>query len=85
MNSKSVVLQLTRLTTGSTFGRINLDLIRNFLIPYPNESNEENKIADILQGQENIMRRYKNYVSSLNNLKQGLMQKLLTGKIRVKV
>ena len=85
MNSRSVLLQLDRLTTGSTFKRINLGLIRNFSIPYPNNPDEEKQISGIIQNVNNHIGRYKKYLQQLQLLKKELMQKLLTGKIRVKV
>jgi type I restriction enzyme, S subunit len=85
LNSRSITIQLTRLSTGSTFQRINLELIRNYIIPYPKDIDEQKKISRILESISNFI-----YVSNrrrkiLNYLKVSLMQNLLTGKIRVKV
>jgi type I restriction enzyme S subunit len=74
-----------RLSTGSTFQRINLDLIRNFMIAYPVDETEQNKITENVQKIDNLIGSHKIYRDILIPLKRGLMQNLLTGKIRVKL
>ncbi|WP_373866294.1 hypothetical protein [Clostridium butyricum] len=49
---------------------------------FPN-LNEQNKIADILISVDNQISENKNKKIKLEELKKGLMQQLLTGKIRV--
>ncbi|NAS19890.1 hypothetical protein GND98_019200 [Clostridium butyricum] len=51
-------------------------------IGFPN-LNEQNKIADILISVDNQISENKNKKIKLEELKKGLMQQLLTGKIRV--
>lgn len=85
LNSRLVLSQLARLNTGSTFKRINVDLIRDFLIPYPPDTVEQKRISSIINSLDNQINAYVNYLQSVQDLKKGLMQKLLTGKIRVKV
>jgi type I restriction enzyme S subunit len=85
LNSRTILLQLMRLSTGSTFQRINLDLIRNFLIIFPPNLAEQNEIAKIIQNADNLISNYRQSLERLNNIKRGLMQKMLTGKIRVKI
>lgn len=45
--------------------------------------NEQNKIVDILSSVDTQIEEYKNKKNKLEELKKGLMQQLLTGKIRV--
>jgi type I restriction enzyme S subunit len=47
--------------------------------------NEQEKIANVLLSVDEIINKYKSKKEKLQELKKGLMQKLLTGKIRVKV
>jgi type I restriction enzyme S subunit len=77
-------MQVRRASTGSTFGRINLAFIRDLRIPLPPRG-ETSQIAKIL---DNLVARSKIEASSaekLSIIKLGLMQDLLTGKVRVQV
>ncbi|MFY9299895.1 MAG: restriction endonuclease subunit S [Candidatus Nitrosotenuis sp.] len=85
LNSNIVISQLSRLITGTTFKRINLDLIRQFLIPYSVDPNEQSKIAELIRKINVKIDIHRTNKSKLETLKKGLMQKLLTGQIRVKV
>lgn len=53
-------------------------------IPLP-KIKEQQKIASILSNIDSQIRKQQEYKSNLETLKKGLMQKLLTGQIRVKV
>lgn len=55
--------------------------IRFFLPPY----DEQQKIASILSNVDSQITKQQEYKSKLESLKKGLMQKLLTGQIRVRV
>ena len=69
---------------GSTFPNVNRDVLEKISLPYPQFS-EQQKIADIINSVDQSIQR--NYAIKNNTelLKKGLMQQLLTGKIRVKV
>jgi len=66
--------------------RANLSLgdLRKFFVAIPNE-HEQNKIALKLQYMANIIVRHRLKLSKLQSLKTGLMQDLLSGRVRVKV
>jgi type I restriction enzyme S subunit len=49
------------------------------------DKSEQQKIASILSNVDSQIQKQQEYKSKLENLKKGLMQKLLTGQIRVKV
>ena len=63
---------------------INQEIIRNFKYLVPLLS-EQTKIASILSGVDAYIQKNQQYKERLEKLKKGLMQKLLTGQIRVKV
>ena len=71
-------------TIGTTRPRVNLEQIRNLQFPTP-PINEQQKIASILSGVDAYIQKNQQYKERLEKLKKGLMQKLLTGQIRVKV
>ena len=72
------------LSQGSTILGITRDVLKVFKILHP-PLQEQQKIALILSELDTRVQKYQEYKSRLANLKKGLMQKLLTGKIRVKV
>lgn len=54
-------------------------------IPIPTNKEEQKYIADVIYQFDNFLEIYESQKQQLQQLKKGLMQKLLTGKIRVKV
>ena len=69
---------------GSTFPNINRDEISSLPIPVPPLA-EQLKISEILLGADEKTARERTRRQHLSRLKNGLMQVLLTGKVRVKV
>ena len=57
----------------------------NMLLFYPKDIKEQQKIADILNKSEKKIQLLNSKLEKLKEQKKGLMQKLLTGQIRVKV
>ncbi len=75
--------KLLRYADGTTFlevGKTDLEKIR---IALPPKKAEQRKIASILSGVDAILENYCSYKNELEQLKQGLMQQLLTGKMRI--
>ena len=70
---------------GSQQPGLNLDILEKFQICVPNNISEQQKIASILSGVDAYIQRNQEYKKKMELLKKGLMQKLLTGQIRVKV
>jgi len=68
----------------STPPRINMGEISNFKILLP-PLQEQQKIASILSSVDEKIDQYQSKKEKLEELKKGLMQKLLTGKVRVRV
>ena len=63
---------------------LNLELSKKIKVPIP-PFTEQQKIASILSGVDAHIQKNQQYKERLEKLKKGLMQKLLTGQIRVKV
>jgi type I restriction enzyme S subunit len=72
------------LSMGSTFKAIRTEEIEKFKIPLPNLS-EQQKITEILSTVDKKLELERHEKARLGVIKRGLMDLLLTGKIRVKV
>ena len=69
--------------TGSTgVPMISQNQIKSFIIPLPSFQ-EQQKIAKVLSNADDKLKLLKNQLQLQKQQKKGLMQKLLTGKIRV--
>lgn len=69
---------------GIVYPAISSSVVSNSLIPTPRKD-EQKQIATILSNVDSQINKEKLQKSNLEILKKGLMQKLLTGQIRVKV
>ncbi|WP_416906555.1 restriction endonuclease subunit S [Paraclostridium sordellii] len=72
------------MSSRGTFTAINSKDLKNFKIAIPS-LDEQLKIAQILLSLDNNIEDYKNKKEKLEELKKGLMQQLLTGKIRTSI
>ena len=84
LKSEVTIQQIESVSTGSTFGRINLAFIRKLRVPLPTPD-EQLRIVTCLDSFEQQMESERQYVDMLRQAKAGLMQDLLTGRVRVKV
>ena len=84
LNSHLISEQIIRFSHGSTMDILNTEIIKqlNFLLI---KHEEQQQIASILSNIDTQLQKEKLHKSNLERLKKGLMQKLLTGQIRVKV
>jgi type I restriction enzyme S subunit len=69
------------LGSGSTVKGIDLKTLKNLQIPLP-PLTEQQKIAEILSTWDNSIENLENLISKKIETKKGLMQNLLTGKVR---
>lgn len=84
MNSPIIKRQVDLMVKGIGVPDLHLIDIKNFKIFLPSLL-EQQKIADILSNILSQIDKEKQYKSNLELLKKGLMQKLLTGQIHVKI
>lgn len=73
---------ITEIVQGGTRAKLNQKDLRNIKIPFPN-LDEQEKIALILSSIDKKIEQYKYKKEKLEELKKGLMQRLLTGDIRL--
>ena len=76
--------KLRSISQGSNQSGLNLKLIHNYKVFLP-PLTEQQKIASILSGVDAHIQKNQEYKEKMQILKKGLMQKLLTGKIRVNI
>lgn len=74
--------QINVLITGSNYPAINSRDVRGFLLPLP-EVKEQNAIATILSDMDSEIQALQKRLDKTRDIKQGMMQQLLTGKVRL--
>ena len=84
INSRIIRRQALAKAKGTTRKRINLSEIRELLIPLP-PLLEQQKIAEILSTIDKKLELERKRKEKLEKIKRGLMNDLLTGKVRVKI
>lgn len=71
-------------SSGSTFKELSKESLANFDVPVP-PLPEQQKIAEILTTVDHKLELLRNKKTHLERLKKGLMEDLLTGRVRVKI
>ncbi|MEM3505343.1 MAG: restriction endonuclease subunit S [Archaeoglobaceae archaeon] len=84
LKSPKVFQQIIGLKTGTALRRITLNNLKRVKIPLPSIE-EQQKIAEILSTVDKKLEIERNEKAKLERIKQGLMDLLLTGKVRVKL
>ncbi|QGU00343.1 Type I restriction-modification system, specificity subunit S [Candidatus Syntrophocurvum alkaliphilum] len=84
LRSEIIRKKISVLGQGSTRYNLSKNELMKLFIPIPPIS-EQQKIAEILSSVDEKLENYQTKKQNLELLKKGLMQKLLTGQIRVKV
>lgn len=83
LRSERNTKQMELLIKGTTFIDINIADLREIWIPIPNNISEQDKIAEKLIQITDTLQDYNRQLLKLQSLKTGLMQDLLSGKVRV--
>ena len=84
MNSDIFEKQIESQVSGSSQKNLNVGWLKNFKIKLPSLP-EQQKIAEVLSLADDEINLLKNELEELKLQKKALMQKLLTGEVRVKV
>lgn len=84
LHEESVHNHFYKLANGATRFGLTLGSIEKAAIKIPN-IDEQRKISEILLVSDNEIKLIRQYLRILQNQKKGLMQRLLTGQVRVKV
>jgi len=84
LHSKRFLDYANSTTKGSNLPRTSWNSISKFIIPFPS-LDEQKQIASILSKVDEQIQDNKKELKHLQELKKGLMQDLLTGKVRVSV
>ena len=82
LNSKFGTLQANAMTLKTTVEHVNIEDIKKFKITVPSLAEQEN-ITNYIENFDDKIFSLTNHLYCWKNLKRGLMQQLLTGRIRV--
>ncbi|WP_298691161.1 restriction endonuclease subunit S [uncultured Sulfuricurvum sp.] len=74
--------QVNKMLVGSNYPAINNDDVKKILIPFP-PLDEQKQIAEILSTTDEKLETLRTKKEAFETLKKGLMQKLLSGEVRV--
>ena len=83
MKTKEFYNKLMSKVGSTTLLAINKDNLRDIKIWLPNDKNEQKAIAQILSDMDAEIEQLKTKKAKYQQLKQGMMQELLTGKTRL--
>jgi type I restriction enzyme, S subunit len=72
-----------KLSTGSTFDSVNTKQVKELEIPIPKSKETQTRIATILSDMDNEITALEAKLEKYRKVKLGMMQNLLTGKIRL--
>jgi len=71
------------ISTGSTFDSVTSDEVRSLLIYLPEDDQEQQAIAEILSDMDKEIEVLKSKLDKSKAIKTGMMQELLTGRVRL--
>jgi type I restriction enzyme, S subunit len=81
--TEKMQLYLHSLSGGSTVHHLKVGEVKTILLPHPKSTIEQEKIQEILIKEERAIAELTGNLSKLQLIKTGLMQDLLSGKVRV--
>ncbi|MDW8517108.1 restriction endonuclease subunit S [Priestia flexa] len=81
--SYGITRQIQKLLVGSNYPAINSKDVENLKVPFPNDNKEREKIASILSTWDKAIELKEKLIEQKKEQKKGLMQKLLTGEVRL--
>jgi type I restriction enzyme S subunit len=82
LGSQSILVQYKAMASGSSVLNLNKEIVKNVLVRFPS-IDEQIHIATILAAMDNGIAALEAKLEKYKQIKQGMMQNLLTGKIRL--
>ena len=83
LKSKFVMDQFTKIMSGSTRSSVGMEVLRELQIDLPSSEQEQTAIATVLSDMDGEIAALEARRDKARLLKQGMMQELLTGRIRL--
>jgi type I restriction enzyme S subunit len=83
LGSDDVFKQYISMAAGSSVKNLNKDKVANVVLSVPNTKSEQQAIASVLSSMDNEIAALEAKRKKYEAVKQGMMQQLLTGKIRL--
>ena len=83
LGSESILAQYKAMASGSSVLNLNKEIVKNVLINCPTSIQEQTRIATILSDMDNEIQALETKLEKYRKIKLGMMQNLLTGKIRL--
>ena len=83
LGSKFVTEQFTKIMSGSTRSSVGMEVLRELHIQLPPSEEEQTAIATILGDMDTELAALESRLAKARQIKQGMMQELLTGRIRL--
>ncbi|NLV12204.1 restriction endonuclease subunit S [Haloarcula argentinensis] len=81
LSAEYIHKRMKDISCGSTVLNLDTSLLQKIPLPVPPKS-EQQEIANILEECDNLIENHEDRQNNLNNIKNGLMQDLLTGTVR---
>lgn len=69
--------------TGTTIKNLGLKAIREMIMPIPQDVDEQKRIGEFFDTLDHLITLHQRKLEKIQKIKQGMMQQLLTGKIRL--
>lgn len=83
LGSESILAQYKAMASGSSVLNLNKEIVKNVLINCPTSIEEQTRIATILSDMDAEIQALETKLEKYRKIKLGMMQNLLTGKIRL--
>jgi type I restriction enzyme S subunit len=83
LGSEAILQQYKAMASGSSVLNLNKEIVKNVIINCPKSVEEQSRIATILSDLDNEISALETKLEKYKKVKLGMMQNLLTGKIRL--
>jgi type I restriction enzyme S subunit len=83
LNTDKFTNKVLDLCTGTSYPAISPKALSSILISFPKNESDQNYLADLFESTTSEINILETTLSKYQSIKQGMMQNLLTGKIRL--